>query len=147
MIRSALFALLALATLTVAAEGPHSAHPQKVVVVDNERIAPADLTMKADEVLVFENQSVHPMRITFIDPANSAEKVRCGLLNEPVAKRPPWGLFDASEGKLTGTIPPGRFASLCALEPGSYAFTAERQDAQGHKDAGELAIKGQVKVQ
>jgi hypothetical protein len=147
MIRSAVLVLLALATATVAAEGPHSAHRQKVVIVDNQRIAPADTTMTADEVLVFENQSVHPMRITFTDPANSAEKVRCDLLNQPADKRPPWGLFDASEGKLTGTIPPGRFASLCALQPGNYAFTAERQDAQGHQDAGELAIKGQVKVQ
>src|SRR6185369_17683371 len=104
------------------------------------------LTMKADEVLVFENQSLHPMRITFTEPAKSAEMVRCGLLSETADKRPPWGLFDASEGKLTGTIQPGRVGSLCALEPGSYAFVAERQDAQGHAD-NELPIKGQVKVE
>jgi hypothetical protein len=146
MIRRTVFVLLALATATIAAEGPHSGHPQRVVIIDNERIQPSAFTMKADEVLVFENQSVHPMRITFTEPAKSAEMVRCGLLTEAPDKRPPWGLFDASEGKLTGTIPPGRFGSLCALQPGSYAFVAERQDAQGHADE-ELPTKGQVKVE
>jgi hypothetical protein len=148
MIRRTVFVLLALVTvaIAVAAEGPHSGHPQRVVVLDNERIQPSAFTMKADEVLVFENQSVHPMRIIFTDPAKSAEMVRCGLLTEPADKRPPWGLFDASDGKLTGTIPPGRFGSLCALQPGSYAFVAERQDAQGHADQ-ELGMKGQVKVE
>lgn len=146
MIRRTAYALLALATLAIAAEGPHSTHPQRVVVLDNERVSPSAVTLKGDEVLVFENQSVHPIRITFIEPAKSAEMVRCGLLNETPDKRPPWGLFDASDGKLTGVVAPGRFASLCAFQPGSYVYTAERQDAQGHADA-ELAMKGQVKVE
>ena len=144
-IRTAL-ALLVVATVAVAAEGPHASPTQRVVIIDNERIQPSALTMKADDVLVFENHSVHPIRVTFTDPAKSAEMVRCGLLNEPADKRPPWGLFDASDGKLTGVVPPGRFASLCALQPGSYAFTAERLDAQGHADE-ELPTKGQVKVE
>jgi hypothetical protein len=141
-----LVVLLALSAVAVAVEGPHSSHPQRVVIIDNERIQPSAVTMKADEVLVFENQSLHPMRITFTEPAKSAEMVRCGLLTEAPNERPPWGLFDASEGKLTGSIPPGRFGSLCALQPGSYTFVAERQDAQGHADA-ELPTKGQVTVE
>lgn len=146
MIRRTACILLALATAAVAAEGPHASHPQRTIIVDNERVQPSALTMKADEVLVFENHSLHPIRITFTDPAKSAEMVRCGLLTEAADKRPPWGLFDASDGKLTGVVPPGRFASLCALQPGSYAFTAERQGAQGHADE-ELPTKGQVKVE
>lgn len=146
MIRRTIFAVLALTTAIAAAEGPHAGHPQRTVLLDNERVQPDSLTMAPDEVLVFENHSLHPMRVVFTEPADSAARVRCGLLAEPQAKRAPWGLFDVDDGKLTGVIPPGRFGSLCALQPGKYAYTASRQDAQGHSDA-ELPIKGQVTVQ
>lgn len=146
MIGRIALALLVLAAPARAAEAPHATHTQRTVIVDNERVQPSALTMAPDEVLVFENHSLHPMRITFTDPANSAEMVRCSLLTEAPARRPPWGLFDVANGRLTGTIPPGRFASLCALQPGSYAFVAERLDAQGHADV-ELATKGQIRVE
>ena len=35
----------------------------------------------------------------------------------------PWQLFAWETGKLTATIPPGRFASVCSLMAGTYVYT------------------------
>jgi hypothetical protein len=107
----------------------HSKHPMHTVVLDNEDVRPSTTTMDKGDVIVFENQSTHPIKITFTEPADQQEKIRCGLVREkPTEKaRAPWQLFFWENGKLAGTIPPGRFASVCSLDEGHYTFLTVRQ--------------------
>lgn len=130
--------------------GAHTAHAPKTVVLDNERVLPSDLEMSTSDALVFENHSVHPMRVTFTEPADLAQKIRCGLIrkSEKEKAQVPWQLLAWNDGKLTGTIPPGRFASVCSLQPGSYAFVASRIGAAVRPEGagGGLPEKGQITV-
>lgn len=128
----------------------HSHRPMKTVVLDNERIVPSTLDMGTGDVLVFENHSLRPMRLTFTAPEDLQEKIRCGLLRHGPddEARAPWLLFAWDDGQLTATIPPGRFASICSLQKGSYTFlTASigiepRQTGSG----GGTPEKGQIVV-
>lgn len=50
--------------------------------------------------------------------------------------------------RLTATIPPGRFASVCLLAPGQYTFVARRAaPATGTPPAATLGVKGTITVQ
>src|SRR5262249_42584724 len=78
-------ALLALGVArTWAAEGveAHTTHAPKTIILDNERVQPADLQMAPSDAVVFENHSVHPITVTFIEPADLADKIRCGLVRK-----------------------------------------------------------------
>jgi hypothetical protein len=147
--------LLGLAAARVSAEGEpveaHTQHPMKTIVLDDERIVPSRLTMAAADSLVFENHSVHPMRVSFTSPDGLAERIRCGLVKSTPKEpdRAPWLLFAWDDGKLVATIPPGRFASVCSLQKGSYVFLVAavgvepRQEGSG----GGSEEKGQIVVQ
>jgi hypothetical protein len=128
----------------------HTQHAPRTVVLDNERIVPADLEMTAKDALVFENHSVHPMRVTFTEPDDLPHRIRCGLIRKSEKEKAevPWQLFTWSDGKLTATIPPGRFASVCSLQEGSYAYQASPIGvAVRPKEAGGgLPEKGQIDV-
>jgi hypothetical protein len=130
--------------------GAHTAHPPKTIVLDNERIQPSALDMTPQDALVFENHSVHPIKVTFTEPSDLAEKIRCGLVrkSEKEKSRAPWQLFTWNDGKLTATIPPGRFASVCSLQRGSYTFLASRQSVaiRSEGGGGDLPRKGQITV-
>ena len=105
----------------------HAQYPLKTIVLDPTRIAPAELSLAVGDVLVFENHDVHALRVTFVAPDDAAAHVRCGLVratpSEP--EQAPWLLFAHDGGKLAATIPPGRVASLCSLQKGTYVFVVD----------------------
>lgn len=104
----------------------HSKHAMRTVVLDNTDVRPSTLNMERGDALVFENHSQHPVTVTFTEPADIVEKIRCGLIRTKESEQPkvPWQLFVLQNGKLTATLPPGRFASVCSLMAGTYTYTA-----------------------
>src|SRR2546422_11082897 len=89
--------------------GAHARQTPHTVILDNQDVRPSTTTMGAGDTLVFENYSVHPVRITFTEPADLKERIRCGLVKQKEAEKaraPPQQLFAWSDGKLVGTIPP-----------------------------------------
>jgi hypothetical protein len=128
----------------------HSKHAMRTVVLDNVDIRPSALTMERGEALVFENHSTSPITLTFIEPADIVEKIRCGLVRAKASDeaKAPWQLFVWQDGKLTATIPPGRFASVCSLMAGTYVYntTSVGVGAKQPGAAGRLPEKGQITV-
>ena len=129
--------------------GAHARETPHTVILDGRDIRPSTTTMGASDMLAFENYSGHTLRITFTEPADLKERIRCGLVRQKEAEKAkaPWQLFAWSDGKLVGTIPPGRFASLCSFREGSYTFVTARLGLVGAQ-AGESALppKGEVIV-
>jgi hypothetical protein len=129
----------------------HAAAPHKVIVIDADRVSPSALTMSPDDVLEFENFALNSMQVVFLEPADQADKIRCHLVGEKAghAARASWQLFSWGPGhRLTATIPPGRFASVCSLAPGQYTFVARRAaPATGTPPAATLGMKGTITVQ
>jgi len=123
---------------------------RKIVMHDDELISPSALTMNRDDVLEFENDSGQLMRLVFVEPEDQREKVRCHLVNRTSARpdETPRVVLDWDAGtRLTTIIPPGRFASVCSLAPGRYAFVARRvsRDPRGGEDS--LGTKGTITVE
>jgi len=123
---------------------------RKIVMHDDELISPSALTMNRDDVLEFENDSGQLMRLVFVEPEDQREKVRCHLVNRTSARldETPRLVLDWDAGtRLTTIIPPGRFASVCSLAPGRYAFVARRvsRDPRGGEDS--LGTKGTITVE
>ena len=129
--------------------GAHTQRPPKWIIIDNERIQPSSLDMTTQDALVFENHSTRPVTIDFIEPADLRDRIHCGLIR-PGAKTKsnvPWQLFVWNDGKLAATIPPGRFASVCSLQQGTYAFTvAPLGPGVNPASGGKLPDKGQISV-
>jgi hypothetical protein len=129
----------------------HAGKRQVTVYLFSERIAPSDVTLKQDDVITWENQSVHLMQVTFDAPADIEKKIRCGLLKLPASQRPPWAVFSMNDGRLVGVMPPGRFGSMCELAPGQYAYTVKQLDADAGAGGGDsssiLPLKGTITVQ
>lgn len=133
-VRLALLAGVLSAEPSLAASEPieaHTQYPLKTIVLDAARLTPSEVTAAVGDALVFENHSVRPVRVTFVAPDDAADHVRCGLVRhgagEPV--RAPWLLFAREQGKLTATIPPGRFASVCSLQKGTYGYVVVAVEA------------------
>jgi len=129
--------------------GAHTEHQPKSITIDNERIQPSSLDMTADSALVFENHSTRPITINFIEPADLRERIHCGLIRQGAKEksRVPWQLFSWNDGKLAATIPPGRFASVCSLKQGTYAFTVTPLGpGVSPASGGTLPEKGQITV-
>jgi len=127
----------------------HAGHPSHTIILDKQDIRPSTTTMSKDDVIVFENQSLQAIKVTFTDPTDMRDKILCHIVRGKESERPqaPWQLFAWTDGKLVATIPPGRFASVCSLAPGSYSFVTERQGVRPHQGAaGELPEKGQIVV-
>jgi hypothetical protein len=132
----------------------HSGHPQKMLLVDEDRLAPDDLTMGKEDVLVVFNQSLAPMVFTFTEPKDAPERIHCELIHRDRGKKfnrdeAAWMLFEVQDGQLQASIPPGHFASLCSLDPGQYVYTASQEfDPSGAIGAGggRLPLKGQITV-
>src|SRR5258706_12648 len=153
-IRLLLALALALAATPVLAEheGPdaHAHGATKTIPLDGHDVRPATTEMGHGDVISFVNYSTHPVQVTFIEPQDLEKRIRCGLVRDakdngtPAA---PWALFTWTDGKLVGNVPPGQFASVCSLEPGSYAFTAEiigQRGAGGGERGGIVPTKGQI---
>ena len=129
--------------------GAHARETSHTVIVDGRDIRPSTTTMGTGDLLAFENYSDHTVRITFTEPTDLKERIRCGLVKQKEAEKgqAPWQLFAWSDGKLVGTLPPGRFASLCSFRAGSYTFVTARLGLEGGP-AGESSLppKGEVIV-
>ena len=148
------FSLAVLLTLTSGPvfaehEGPdaHAHHKTQTITLDTRDVRPASTTMEHGDVLSFVNYSTNPMRVTFTEPKDLEAKIRCGLVRDAKAKgtpAAPWALFVWNDGKLVANVPPGQFASVCALAPGQYAFTSETVGQQ--RPSGVLPAKGQIEV-
>lgn len=129
----------------------HAKAPQKTILLDTDRIQPSKLVMDKGDVLVFQNQSVHPITVSFLEPNDVMEKIHCHLITHGSKGTPPapWLLFREFRGKVSATIPPGRFASVCSLDPATYTFVAQREGAgtgPGGR-SGVLQQKGEIVVQ
>jgi hypothetical protein len=126
----------------------HSKHVMRAVVLDNVDIRPSTLTMERGESLVFENHSINPITVTFTEPADVVEKIRCGLVRAKPSdeSKAPWQLFAWQDGKLTATIPPGRFASVCSFMAGTYVYTATPVSPGVKVPGGALPEKAQIVV-
>jgi hypothetical protein len=128
----------------------HTAHTPKVIVLDNRHVQPSTLALGPHDAVVFENHSVHPMQVRFTEPVDMEKRIHCGLVRpSPKTKaEAPWQLFTWTNGQLTATIPPGRFASVCSFSEGTYAYLVTRQGAmpRTHADSGVLPEKGQITV-
>ena len=146
--------LLALGSRAVLAEteGPadHAKHTSRTVALDGNDVRPSQTRMEHNDVLTFVNYSTHPVRITFTEPADLKNRIRCSAIRgaEKDAPSAPWALFSWQNDKLTATVPPGQFASVCSLEHGTYDFTVAPVDAaaQGTSSHGLLPAKGQIMV-
>jgi hypothetical protein len=128
----------------------HTKQTMRTIILDNEDVKPARLTLAKGEVLEFENHSLHPMQITFTEPADLPQKIRCGTIRatEDERSEAPWQLFAWRDGKLVGVIPPGRFASVCSFQEGTYTFLVARQGVavRGEGAGGDLPEKGEIVV-
>jgi len=129
--------------------GPGGAR-RTIVVRDGDLISPSALTMSADDVLEFENDSGQFMKLVFVEPREQIDKIRCYPIDHTTARpdQAPWLLFDWGPGhRLTATIPPGKFASACSLVPGRYAFVTTRvsRDPRAVDDA--IGAKATITVQ
>jgi len=129
-------------------DGAPVAH--QIMLVDGELISPSALTMSRDDVLEFENYSGHAMLLVFVEPRDQADKIRCRMSGAEVAdpSRARWLRFGWSLGqRLTATIPPGRFASVCSLAPGQYAFVARQVSGYLPRPDAALGTKATITVQ
>ena len=129
--------------------GAHARQTPHAIILENLDVRPSTTTMGAGDTLVFENYSVDPIRITFTEPADLRERIRCGLVKQTEAEKAhaPWQLFAWSDGKLVATIPPGRFASVCSFREGTYTFVTARVGAEARPaGGGGLPPKGEVIV-
>ena len=151
----ALVTLIAGVTLTTAqASNDVDAQPagsaRTIVLQGEDRLSPSTLTMTAGDVLEFENDSGELMRLTFVEPRDQDDKIHCYLSDHTSARsdQTPWLRFDRGFGRrLTATLPPGKFASVCSLAPGQYTFvtTPIPRDPRGVLDP--LGVKGTITVQ
>jgi hypothetical protein len=150
-----MLACLALAATAPAAddESPeaHSRLKRTVIQLDAERVQPSTATADRDGVIVFENFAVNPITIRFVEPDDAAQKVKCHFVRQKErVEGAPWLLFGLEGGKLSATIPPGRFASLCSLAPGTYTYVADVQrlktNAPSAAGTGVGSEKGQIVV-
>jgi hypothetical protein len=109
----------------------HTQYPLKTIILDATRLTPSEMTAAVGDALVFENHSVRPVRVTFVAPDDAADHVRCGRVRQGAGEPPsaPWLLFAREQGKLTATIPPGRFASVCSLQKGTYDYVVMAVEA------------------
>jgi hypothetical protein len=125
--------------------GAHARHPMQTVVI-GDVIRPQKTDLRTGEVIVFQNHSVQPVVVTFTEPADLKQRIRCALVrgSEVGDPKAPWQLFTWQNGRLVATIPPGRFAAVCSLAPGTYAYQVVHQG--GRAAPGELPDEGSIVV-
>ena len=59
---------------------------RKIVIRDNELISPSALTMNQHDVLEFENDSGHFVRLIFVEPKDPTDKIRCYPIDLTIAR-------------------------------------------------------------
>ena len=149
----ALMALVAGVTSTIARASNDvdgRAGARTIVLQGGDQITPSALTMTAADVLEFENDSGELMRLIFVDPPEQDDSIQCYLADHTIARpdEMPWLLFDRGPGRrLTATIPPGKFASVCSLAPGQYTFVTVPVPRDPRDVLESLGIKGTITVE
>ena len=121
-----------------------------IVLQDEDRVTPSALTMATGDVLEFENDSGNLMRLIFVEPPEQNESIQCYLADHTIARpdEMPWLLFARGPGRrLTATIPPGKFASVCSLAPGQYTFVTVPVPRDPRDVVESLGIKGTITVE
>jgi len=113
--------------------GAHARQTPHAIIPEDLDVRPSTTTMGAGDTLVFENYSVHTMRITFTEPADLRERIRCGLVKQKEADKAqaPWQLFAWSDGKLVGTIPPD--ASRASARPARAPIPSSPRGSAGRR--------------
>jgi plastocyanin len=146
------FVLLAGVALSAGRETPaeHEHGAKQTITLDTADLRPDTLTMQHGDTISFANKSTHPFHVTFVEPKDLETRIRCGLVRKDEKETPaaPWALFMWKDGKLEANVPPGEFASVCSLEPGTYAFTAERigHGTPSGNTGSILPLKGRIEV-
>ena len=140
------FAALCIPALVRAEEENHADRPQKVISLGQSRVVPSKLTMGTGDVVAFQNYSGKVLQVTFLEPANVAQKVQCKQIervseNEAMT---PGALFKRRGDQVVGLIAPNAFVSICGLSPGRYVFsvapfTPQARDQLGQK--GEIVVE------
>ena len=132
------------------APSAHAAAAEKTVHLGSTVVTPSALDLDKDETVAFENYALYPLSVTFIEPAQGqAERIRCELIAPKAGQKAkaPWGLFTWNGRKqLVGNIPPGRFASLCSLAPGDYAYVVNRVGGAAPGGVNTATQKGTIRV-
>jgi hypothetical protein len=128
--------------------GAHAKATTRTIVLDSEVVRPSSTVLGTNESVVFENHATQPLVVTFTEPADLMQRIRCGLVRAKATdpERAPWALFSWEDGKMKGVIPPGRFASVCSLAPGHYTFLVTRQSPGARTPSGELGERGEIEV-
>jgi hypothetical protein len=78
-------------------EGPadHAKHSSRTITLDGNDVRPSQTRMEHSDVLMFVNYSAHPVRVTFTEPADLKNHIRCSAVRgaEKDAPSAPWALF------------------------------------------------------
>jgi hypothetical protein len=139
------------ASITIA-NGPRgdASVARTITIIDGDVIRPSTLSMHAGDVLEFTNYSAEPMLLSFTEPRDAIDRIRCPVVHEkaPSGARDPLRLdVDGSRPRLSTTIPPGRSASSCSLEPGHYGFVMRRVSRDFRAPEDSLGTKGVITVE
>ena len=67
--------------------GAHTQHAPKTIVIDNDHLEPSSVDMSAQDAVLFENHSTRPIAVTFTEPADLRDRIRCGLILGSVSER------------------------------------------------------------
>src|SRR5260221_7242037 len=153
MTKFALLAALVIATTAsiTTANGPRGATSvaREITIIDGDVILPSTLSMRTGDVLEFTNYSAEPMLLSFIEP-DAIDKLRCPVVHDDAPSGAPNPLrldVDGSRPRLSTTIPPGRSASPCPLEPGHYGFLMRRVSRDFRAPEDSLGTKGLITVE
>src|SRR5439155_646847 len=60
--------------------GAHTQHAPKTILIDNDHLEPSSVDMSAQDAVLFENHSTRPIAVTFTEPADLRDRIRCGLI-------------------------------------------------------------------
>jgi len=124
--------------------------PRGIAIIDGDVVLPSTLSMRTGDVLEFTNYSAEPMLLSFIEPRDTIDRIRCPVAHDEApsgAPDPLWLDVDGSRPRLSTIIPPGRSASSCSLDPGHYGFLLRRVSRDFRAPDDSLGTKGVITVE
>ncbi len=143
--------LLTIAAGTAGADDatPPATVAHTITILDGDSIHPSALSMRAGDVLEFDNYSAQSMRLVFTEPHDPADKIRCRVAHAQTPGGVAAWQFDgtAPAPQLATIVPPGRSASSCSFAPGRYAFVMRPVARDVRSPADTLGTKAVITVQ
>jgi len=135
-----------------AANGPRdtASVARTITIIDDDVILPSTLSMRPGDLLEFANYSAQPMLLSFTEPRDAIDKIRCPVVHDEAPSGAPDPLrfdVDGSRPRLSTIIPPGRSASSCSLEPGHYGFLMRRVSRDFRAAEDSLGTNGLITVE